>query len=113
MTVWALSELEVRSALQRLAREKKLDRDELKQAIRRVEAMFPRFHEVAMLDAVRERAARLLAGHPLTAADSLQLAAAIILAGERVRRFPFVTADDRLAEAAEAEGFDVYVPGED
>ncbi len=113
VTVWALSELEVRSALHRLARERKLDRDELKTAIRRTEAMFPRFHEVAMLDVVLQRASRLLGGHRLTAADSLQLGAALIVAGERVRQFPFVTADDRLASAAEAEGFDVHVPGED
>jgi predicted nucleic acid-binding protein len=110
--VWALSELEVRSALHRLAREARLDRDELRTAIRRTEAMFPRFHEVAMLDSVRERASRLLGGHALTAADSLQLASALVVVGERVREVPFVTADDRLATAAEKEGFDVLVPGE-
>jgi predicted nucleic acid-binding protein len=113
VTVWAFSELEVRSALHRLVRERELDRDELKIAVRRTEAMFSRFHEVGMLDVVRDRASRLLGGHPLTAADSLQLAAALIVAGERVRQFGFVTADDRLATAAEAEGFDVFLPGKD
>ena len=110
--VWALSELEVRSALHRLAREGRLERADLRTALNRAEAMFARFDEITMLDSIRERASRLLAGHALTAADSLQLAAALVAAGERVRRLPFVTADDRLATAAEHEGFEVLVPAE-
>jgi hypothetical protein len=37
--------------------------------------------------------------------------AALVLTSERPRRCPFVTRDDRLARAAEAEGFAVIEPG--
>lgn len=49
--------------------------------------------------------------HPLRAADSLQLAAAIVVADGAPRALPFVTLDDRLALAADKEGFPVLVPG--
>jgi predicted nucleic acid-binding protein len=52
----------------------------------------------------------LLAVHPLTAADALQLGAALILVRDRPKGRAFVTADDRLAAAAEAEGFEVILP---
>jgi hypothetical protein len=56
---------------------------------------------------VDRRARRLLAVHPLRAADALHLAAALIACDERSDVLPFVTLDDRLAEAARREGFDV------
>jgi predicted nucleic acid-binding protein len=55
-------------------------------------------------------ATRLLRVHPLRAADALQLAAAIIAAEDDPRSLPFVTLDDRLALAAEREGFPVVDP---
>ncbi len=58
-------------------------------------------------DAIRSRADRLLAIHPLRAADALQLAALLAAAEDRPAELPFVTLDDRLAEAAHKEGFSV------
>jgi hypothetical protein len=58
-------------------------------------------------EAIRSRADRLLGVHPLRAADALQLAALTIAAEERPADLPFVTLDDRLAEAARKEGFSV------
>jgi predicted nucleic acid-binding protein len=52
----------------------------------------------------------LLRVHPLRAADALQLAAAIIAADSEPRSLAFVTLDDRLARAAEREGFPVVEP---
>jgi hypothetical protein len=46
----------------------------------------------------------------LAAADALQLGAALIQVRDRSKGRAFVTADDRLGLAAEAEGFDVIVP---
>jgi predicted nucleic acid-binding protein len=63
--------------------------------------------EIDDLRAVRRRAQRLLETHELRAADSLQLAAALVLVSDRPERFPFLTLDERLAEAADREGFDV------
>jgi predicted nucleic acid-binding protein len=53
-----------------------------------------------------ERAIDILARHPLRAADSVQLASALI-AMERFGSLPFVTLDHDLAHAARAEGFTV------
>ena len=56
---------------------------------------------------LRERARRLLEIHPLRAADSLQLAAALIACEENPQSLFFVTLDRRLKDAAEKEGFGV------
>ena len=110
IAVWALTRVEVASAMHRLVRERKLGRADANVALQRVEAMFARMTEVVAFEAVRERAERLLATHPLTAADALQLAAALILTADRPRRRGFVSGDDRLAHAAAAEGFETIIP---
>ena len=60
---------------------------------------------VSPTDDVRRRAARLLAGHPLRAADALQLAAALIWCEEQPHEETFVSLDERLRNAARREGF--------
>jgi aminopeptidase N len=54
-------------------------------------------------------AQRLLRVHPLRAADSLQLAAALAIAGDDPSELGFVCLDQRLVEAARKEGLDVIV----
>lgn len=111
LAVWALTRVELASALHRLFRDRVLDRAELSVALHRMELMVGRCTEVGAVEHVRERAERLLGIHPLRAADSLQLGAALVLVKDRPRRRGFVTSDERLAEAAGAEGFTVLVPG--
>ncbi len=53
---------------------------------------------------------RLLRTHSLRAADALQLAAARAASEERPDTLPFVTLDERLALAAQREGFAVIQP---
>ena len=60
-----------------------------------------------LAEKVRERARGLLEIHPLRAADSLQLAAALIASEENPQSLFFVTLDRRLKDAAEKEGFGV------
>jgi uncharacterized protein len=79
------------------------------QAGKRLDALSTAWTEVDGLSAVRARAERIVAVHPLRAADSLQLAAALVLSRERPR-WPFVTSDRQLASVAELEGFEVIVP---
>jgi hypothetical protein len=55
----------------------------------------------------RQRALRLLAVHPLGAADALQLAAALIWTRESPAGVGLISADARLREAASREGFEV------
>jgi predicted nucleic acid-binding protein len=110
VAVWLLTRVEVTSAVFRLVREGLLPRADGHAVLRRAHAMFERFTEVVALDAARERAERILALHPLSAADALQLAAALTLVSDRPRRRGFVTCDDRLAAAASDEGFEAIVP---
>ena len=58
-------------------------------------------------EAICSRADRLLAIHPLRAADALQLAALLAASAERPADLPFVTLDDRLAATARKGGFPV------
>ena len=67
----------------------------------------PAWHEVAAASGVRTFAVRLLRTHPLRAADALQLAAALALRQAGLAGLSFLTADARLAEAAEIEGLSV------
>ena len=109
VVVWALSRVEVLSAIWRRVREGDMAQSGAVQAVRRLDAMAASWIEVDGLVAVRARAERVLAIHPLRAADALQLAAALVISKERPR-WPFVTGDRQLASVAEMEGFDVIVP---
>jgi hypothetical protein len=108
--VWALSRVEVLSAIWRRVRAGDMEQAGAVLAIRRLDALAAHWIEVDGLDAVRARAERILAVHPVRAADALQLAAALVLSKDRPH-WPFVTGDEQLAGVAELEGFDVIVPG--
>jgi len=57
---------------------------------------------------VREQAQRALRLHPPRAADSLQLAAALVAATHQPGALPFVCLDERLDDAAVRERFETY-----
>lgn len=107
MLVWALAATEVCSALARKRRSGDLAPTLHTAAKRRLAILEGAWNEVTHYDAVRTRARRLLEAHPLSAADALHLAAALVAVEERPGGFSFVTFDARLAEAAEREGFKV------
>ncbi len=109
IAVWALSRVEVLSAIWREVRAERMERAAAMQASKRLDTLAAAWTEVDGLVAVRARAGRVVAVHPLRAADALQLAAALVLSKERPR-WPFVTGDRQLASVAELEGFDVIVP---
>ena len=95
------------SALARLEREGGLDAAAVTEALRRLQDIHEVWHEVQPVDMVRETAVRLLRTHPLRAADSLQLAAALVASDHRPQSWHFVCLDARLCAAAEREGFKV------
>jgi predicted nucleic acid-binding protein len=105
VVAWVLSDVEIRSALCRLAREGALTPARLSESIARVESFMDGVHVVELADTVRTRAKRLLGIHPLRAADACQLGAALAAAGDDPAGRAFVCLDDRLSEAARAEGF--------
>ncbi|HSM92131.1 MAG TPA: PIN domain-containing protein [Anaeromyxobacteraceae bacterium] len=105
--VWWATPVECASALARRLRERRLDRREAARGEERLRHLARDWTEVAPSEAVRIEARRLLRVHTLRAADALQLAAAIIAAEQEPASLDLVTLDDRLAEAAEREGFRV------
>ena len=105
--VWALTATEVISALARKRRDGALAARTLSGAKQRLRKLEAAWHEVAQYEAVRARARRLLETHPLSAADALHLAAALVAFEEQTSTVEFVTFDARLADAARREGFEV------
>lgn len=107
IVAWRLSGTEVVSALWRRRRGGEIDekaRLAAEAGLSSLERIWTTVEDAAHVD---RRARRLLALHPLRAADALQLAAALVACDERPHALPFVTLDDRLAEAARREGFAV------
>ncbi|MGH8310537.1 MAG: hypothetical protein ACRETX_12190, partial [Steroidobacteraceae bacterium] len=105
--VWALTPLEVLSALWRRRRLGEIEVRAQASAEGALVALEMAWAVVADVAQVDRRARRLLATHPLRAADTAQLAAALVACDEHPERLPFVTIDERLAEAARREGFAV------
>lgn len=107
LMVWILSEVEITSALWRRRRANELTEIVRAGAQRRMDLTLSNAVTVADVPAVVRRARRLLASHTLRSADAMQLAAALLACEDEPSRLPFVTIDDRLAEAAAREGFTV------
>jgi predicted nucleic acid-binding protein len=105
VTVWWGTPVECLSAAYRRHRESPLAGPVLGAALSRLRAVVEDADTVAPTDDVRRRAGRLVAAHPLRAADALQLAAALIWCEEQPTGEVFVCLDDRLREAAQREGF--------
>ena len=107
MMVWWGSPVECVSALARLERENKLEPADITKAQAQLSTLLAAWHEVQPLDSVRQLSQRLLRLHPLRAADSLQLAAALVACQHKPQGMEFVCLDARLGLAAEREGFSV------
>ena len=75
------------------------------QRLGRLQALSRTWYEIQPTLRVKRVAERLLRLHPLRAADSLQLAAALAAAEEDPASIGFVCFDTRLNEAASREWF--------
>ena len=107
--VWWGTDVECVSALARLGREGRESR-ELVEAFARLATLAASWLEVEPTQQLRTVAKRLLRMHGLRAGDALVLAAAIVAADGNPESLPFVTVDERLARAADEEGFPVVEP---
>lgn len=107
MTIWWGTVVECLSAVRRIARTSILDGRAERRASDVLDMVRREAVEIEPSSAVRERALRVLALHPLRAADALQLAAALEWCGGRPSGSAFVCLDGRLSEAARREGFEV------
>ena len=104
---WWGTPVEIASALARREREHSLTADEVAAALSVATELADSWHEIVPTPSVRFTAQRMLRMHPLRAADSLQLAAALIASDHAPAGLEFVCFDDRLATAAAREGFPV------
>jgi len=105
--IWWATPVECQSAVFKRYRESASARELLDQALARLNMILEDAATVPATDDLRERARRLVATHPLRAADALQLAAALVWCEERPSDERFVCLHDRLREAARREGFTV------
>lgn len=113
LVTWAWTRVEIASAIERRVREGELSREARQAALTHAANLAAKWDEVSDLMAVRKRALALLARHPLRAADAAQLAAAHLVAEDDPASLPFVCLDERLATAAEREGFPVLAAGDE
>jgi len=107
MVVWWTTAVECVSAIARREREGMLTRQSTAEVLERMDALATAWHEMQPVPSVRRTARRLLRVHQLRAADSLQLAAAIIASEAHPESLEIVSLDDRLIDAARREGFPV------
>lgn len=106
-TVWALTPVEILSALARRERAGEIDATARGAAERDLAALERGWRLVTALTDVGQLARSLVTRHLLRAGDAIQLAAALIACAGDPAKLPLVTLDDRLAAAARAEGFAV------
>lgn len=101
---WWETRVECASAIRRRERMEDLSAEQAAEGLRMLDRAASVWVEVQPDEALRTRAVRLLAVHPLSAADSLQLAAALEWSDDRGGPGEFVSLDERLRVAAQKEG---------
>jgi uncharacterized protein len=104
--VWWASPVEIASALARLARMKQLDSSDWAKSRRLAADLADAWFVIQPSDALRAKATQLVDRYELRAADALQLAAALEWCEDVPRGRVFLTADQKLREAAVLSGFD-------
>jgi hypothetical protein len=107
MAFWWGAPLEWWQALLAAQRRQTISAADLQKAREVLDHLRARGFEVQPTEDLRARALRLLAVHPLKAADALELAAALIWCRERTQGAGFVSLHPPLRLAAAMEGFRV------
>jgi len=107
VVVWWGSFVEVHGAFCRLHRQSQISDLTKQHAWEHLRSLRRGWREVVPDESVRDLAVRSLDTYSLRAADSLQLAAALVWCAERAARRTFICADQRLAQAAKSAGFSV------
>ena len=105
VNVWWGTSVEIMSALTRLKRSGVASEPEFQAAKAQLNRMIEDWNLVRASEDLKASAARILENYTLRAADAFQLAAALEWCENRPKGVVFLTADSRLAEAAERSGF--------
>jgi predicted nucleic acid-binding protein len=107
LVVWWGTSVECTAAIARASRDGRFGPGGLEATTRELSELRQDWIEIDPTPPLRLVAERLVRTHPLRAVDALQLSAAIAASEGAPATMPFVTLDDRLAEAAILEGFPV------
>ena len=107
IAVWWATPVEIRSGLARLERMNDINPAQFLAGKQRGQSLAKIWDVVAPSTTILDRAYSLLELYPLRAADALQLAAALDYFEDSPKRKVFITADQRLADAARQSGFSV------
>ena len=110
IVVWWGAAVEYVTAVSRRERDGSLTTDEVAEQLAHLRALSQVWYEVQPGQRLKALAQRLLRVHPLRAADSLQLAAALVAAEDDPSSIGFVCFDARLNQAASREGFATLTP---
>ena len=110
IVVWWGSTIEYVAAISRRERDGSLTTDEVAVHLSRLNALSQVWYEVQPSRRIKVVAQRLLRVHPLRAADSLQLASALVASEDDPTSLGFVCFDARLNQAAAREGFTILTP---
>jgi len=107
LVIWWGTKVELISGASRLIRANSINELTSTRILSRIDALASAANEIEPSLELRNTACRILRLHDLRAADSLQLAAALIWADHHPSGLAFICLDKRLREAAAREGFDV------
>jgi predicted nucleic acid-binding protein len=110
VVVWWGTRTECVSALSRQIRDGSLRIEDERQARRVLQQLADSWSEVQPSELLRGTAERLLAVHALTAADALQLAAALHWCQRQPINRDLISFDTRIRDAAYKEGFTILPP---
>jgi predicted nucleic acid-binding protein len=105
IVIWWGTSVEINSGLARLKQGGHLTEKEVVKSLKLWEKLRKSARIVSPVERVLELANDLPDAYGLRALDSFQFAAALVWCQEKPRRRPFITADERLAKAAEKAGF--------
>jgi predicted nucleic acid-binding protein len=104
--VWWATPVEIASALARLVRTSEISSGDCAKARQVAAALAAEWSVIQPSNALRDCATRLVDRYDLKAADAMQLAAALDWCENVPRGEIFLTADQKLREAAVLSGFD-------
>ena len=107
IVVWWGATIEYVAAISWRERDGSLTTDEVAVHLSRLNALSQVWYEVQPSRRIKAVAQRLLRVHPLRAADSLQLASAIVASEDDPTSLGFVCFDARLNQVAAREGFTI------
>jgi len=106
VVVWWATSVEIASALARLVRTREISSSEWAKARQVAVALADEWSVVQPSDVLRNQATQLVERYDLKAADAMQLAAALDWCEDSPRGEVFLTADQKLRQAAVLSGFD-------